>query len=139
MKASRFMGLLFAFAAVVPAANAEENPFIPAEPGGSLGQIERRLNDLEIRIQQSEMRSEEQMLNSQYPGVSMTEGRSGPKGKRLKPGDVVIGRINGDCLIKRNDSADRSRVMALPDVTECVTPEPANNETNQPNSKSRQR
>jgi hypothetical protein len=137
MKASRFMGLLFTFAAVIPVANAEENPFIPADPGGSIGQIERRLNDLEIRIQQSEMRSEEEMLNSQYPGVAMNPGETGNDDKKLKAGDVVIGKINGDCLIKRTDHAERVRVMALPSVTECVTPEPANNEPNQTDPQSR--
>lgn len=122
MKASHIMGLLFICAMAPAIAQAEDNPFIPADPGGSLGQIERRLNDLEMRIQQSEMRSEEQMMNSQYPGIRMDE--SGSQMNEIMVGDVALGKVNGKCVVRRGEVDGQVIIEAIEMTSPCVTPAP---------------
>lgn len=139
MKARRFMGLVLACAMAPVVAQAEDNPFIPVEPGKGLGQIERRLNDLEMRVRHAEMRAEESMLESQFPTVRMDSAGAGAISNALRPGDVVIGRLNGDCLVKRTDAAGRSQVKAMPDVQECVTPDEPEADSEESNETNRQR
>jgi hypothetical protein len=105
MYASR-LKFLFAAWVMVPTITlaGEGNPFVAQQGAGVPGQLERRLEQLESLARDTEFKVDE--LVNQFPGIAVGEFREGvstpPPSQELTSADVVIGTVNGRCLVKRS-------------------------------------
>ncbi|NLC21538.1 MAG: hypothetical protein GX771_06460 [Halomonadaceae bacterium] len=105
MYASRLKLLLAAWMMVPTVTLASEgNPFVAQQGAGVPGQLERRLEQLESLARDTESKVDD--LASQFPGIAVSEFREDAQGslpsRALTSSDVVIGTVNGLCLVKRS-------------------------------------